>query len=145
MAKVKLLDSEFAQITKYRNQLLQTKNNVEKTQEQADQQIAQLVAQGDELVTVLNTSWLAANRRVKIEDPEFADVDFPPMVNEMGEQMVNLKAKDKTAHWESVHDVKRIAVESEVVQETCDCPASCCNSAPVAGKDEEESENGSSD
>ena len=141
MAKVKLLDSEFAQITKYRNQLLQTKNNVEKTQEQADQQIAQLVAQGDELAMVLNTSWLAANRRVMIEDPEnFADVDFPPMVDDMGRQMVNLKAKDKTAHWESVHDVKRIAVESEAVQETSDVASA--HSPPAGSIDEEKSENG---
>ena len=50
------------------------------------------------------------------------------MVNDMGELMVNLKARDKTAHWESVHDQKRIAVgsptsrkeEEKAIQETSD-------------------------
>jgi hypothetical protein len=109
---VNLHDSEFAQLTKYKTQLQQTREQVLAIQAEADNRIARLVAQGDELVAVLNTSWLAANRRVMIEDPEnFGDVEFPPMVNEMGQQMVNLKPKDKTAHWESVHDVKRIASE----------------------------------
>jgi hypothetical protein len=136
MAKVKLHDSEFAQLTKYKTRLQQTREQVLAVQAEADKRTAQLIAQGDELATVLNTTWLAANRRVKIEDPEYADVDFPPMVNEMGEQMVNLKAKDKTAHWESVHDVKRIASESEAFQEKCDVEQS------TVKKDEEESENG---
>ena len=139
MAKVKLLESEFAQLMKYKAQLQQTREQVLAIQVEADKRIAQLVAQGNELADVLNTSWLAANRRVKIEDPEFAEVDFPPMVDDMGRQMVNLKAKDKTAHWESVHDAKRIAVESEAVQETSDVVPST-----AGANDEEKSENGNS-
>lgn len=118
--KIELTDSEFAQITKYKEQLAATKTQTQAIQAQADKQISQLIAQGDELVDVLNTSWLAANRRVKLEDPELLNLDIPPMVNEMGELMVNLKARDKTAHWESVHDVKRIASEEEVSQEASD-------------------------
>lgn len=118
--KIKLSDDEFAQLTRYKTQLETIADQVVAIQKQADKQIAQLISNGDEVRTVLNTVWLAANRRVKLEDPEFADVDFPPMVNDMGELMVNLKARDKTAHWESVHDIKRIASDSVAVQETSD-------------------------
>jgi len=118
--KINLSDEEFAQLTRYKTQLRGTKDQIAAVQAQADKQVAQLVAQGDEIRNVLNTSWLAANRRVKLEDPEFADVEIPSMVNDMGELMVNLKAKDKTAHWESVHDVKRIASEDLAGQDESD-------------------------
>jgi hypothetical protein len=119
--KIALTESEFAQLMKYKTQLAQTHDQIVQVQRQADQQIAQLVNQGDELRNVLNTSWLAANRRAMLEDPTgIGLVEIPPMANDMGELMVNLKAKDNTAHWEAAHDVKRIASEDEAVQEKSD-------------------------
>ncbi len=120
MAKVKLYDSEFAQLMKYKTQIGKAREQVLAIQSQADKQIAQLIAQGDELRDVLNTSWLAASRRVMLEDPDFKvmDMDIPAcVVNEEGQQVVKLNAADKTAEWESVHDVKRIASEEPVQQE----------------------------
>ena len=66
------------------------------------------------MVDVINTSFRDANRRVKLEDPEMADVDIPEMVNVKGEQVVKLNAQERTAEWMSAHDVKRIA------QQTCE-------------------------
>jgi hypothetical protein len=118
--KIELGDEEFAQLTRYKTQLEGTKEQITAVQKQADKQIAQLVGQGNEIKQVLNTTWLAANRRAKLEDPELIDVEIPPMVSDMGELLVNLKAKDKTAHWPRVHDVKRIASEDEAVQDKSD-------------------------
>lgn len=120
MSKVKLHDSEFAQLTKYKTQLGKAREQVLAIQAEADKRIAVLIAQGDELRDVLNTSWLAASRRVKLEDSDFRDMDIPAyVVNEEGQQVVTLNAADKTAEWESVHDMKRIASE-ETVQQECE-------------------------
>lgn len=120
MAKMNLHDSEFAQLMKYKTEIGKAREQVLVIQTQADKQIAQLIARGDELRDVLNTSWLAASRRVKLEEDAFRDMDIPAcVVNEEGQQVVKLNAADKTAEWESVHDVKRIASEKPVQQE-CD-------------------------
>ena len=133
--KVLLTDDEYVQLSKYEEQIKSAKEQVELIQRQADKQIANLVSLGDETKAVLNITFLAANRRVQIEEPEkFAGIEFPPFIDDMGELMVNLKAKDKTAHFETTHDLKRIANQvadseeteatedglDEAVQEQCD-------------------------
>ena len=77
------------------------------------QQIENLSAQGNELADVTNTAWQAAHRRLQIEDAKFAEQlagdAVPPIVNVMGQQVVKLDAKTKTASWDTPHDAKRTA------------------------------------
>ena len=108
--KIQLSDEEFVRIAKYTNQVGGIR-----------QQVQQLQNQGNEIVDVVNTSWLAANQRAKLEQEELRTMDIPKMIDEQGQLIVVLNPKDKTAEWQSVHDVKRVGnTEPEVKEEKSD-------------------------
>ena len=111
--KIQLSDEEFGRIAKYTNQLGGIR-----------QQIQQLQNQGNEIVDVINTSWLAGNQREKLDNEELREVDIPAMIDEQVQLVVVLNPKDKTAEWQSAHDVKRFGnpeeVEAETTEETSD-------------------------
>ena len=107
--KIKLSDDEVARINKFLARL-----------GALEQQVKNLKAQGDELVDVINTSWRDASQRVRLADHNLLDLDVPPMINGMGQQVVSIDAKTRTAYWETHHDAKRIAKEPEGILESID-------------------------
>ena len=100
--KIKLSDDEVARINKFLARL-----------GALEQQVKNLKAQGDELVDVINTSWRDASQRVRLADHNLLDLDVPPMINGMGQQVVRIDVKTRTAQWETHHDAKRIAKEPD--------------------------------
>lgn len=103
-----LRDEEFMRIQKYRTRLAAIHNQVEN-----------LMAQGDDIKDIVNTCFRDASRRAQLED-KLGDDSVPPMINAMGQEVVRINAKTRTAQWETHHDAKRIAKEAESDDEKCD-------------------------
>lgn len=116
--RIQLSEEEYRRIKRYENRIKRLKENISRLEEQKDN----MLAQGDELVDVAKTSWRDANRRVKLEDPAMTGMNIPELINEDGELIVTLHP-DKTAEWQSAHDVKRFGnpeEETEKVEELSD-------------------------
>ncbi len=116
--KIQLSDEECERIEKYTGRIERLKQNISVLEGQKQN----LMAQGEELVDVANTSFRDAGRRVKLENPELANEDIPELINENGELVVTIHP-DKTAEWQSAHDVKRVGntdEEPEIVEEKSD-------------------------
>ena len=103
---LKLSDDEFVRIQKKLSTISAIQN-----------QVNNLLAQGNEIKDIVNTAWRDAHRGAQLEDKEFrerlGDDTVPPMINGMGQQVVIIDAKTRTARWETHHDAKRIAKEPE--------------------------------
>ena len=124
--RIQLSEEEAARIQKYRTRLIAV-----------GEQINILMASGDEIKDVLNTAWRDAYRRMQLSDEEFSklftDGQIPPMIDDIGQQIVSFNPKTKMASWESIHDGKRVAKselkvepeESQVTNDQIDTEESC--------------------
>lgn len=98
MPGIKLTEKKYAQLEKYTTDIKAGKKRMEQIREQTDNQIESLINRRQEILGVLDAVW----ESVYLADPDFRDLDIPPMLDEDGTQLVTLDKETQTASWGEV-------------------------------------------